>query len=103
MASNEINMKPIAENLQSFLTKKIENNAKEITEKIIEKMTNKSDELRTRIETVHGKVETAESLVRENQNYISDLRSESKAHQKKLAEQAKKIHELEKDTEDQIN
>ena len=37
MAASEINMKQISEDLKSFLTKEIENNAKKITEKIIEK------------------------------------------------------------------
>ena len=37
MAASEINMKQISEDLKSFLTKEMENNAKKITEKIIEK------------------------------------------------------------------
>ena len=76
MAASEINMKQISEDLKSFLTKEIENNAKKITEKIIEKMDTKFDELSTRIETIDRKAEAAEALAKQNQNN-SDLTSES--------------------------
>ena len=49
MAAGEINMKQISEDLTSFLTKEIENNAKKITEKSIEKMDTKFDKLSTRM------------------------------------------------------
>ena len=52
MAAIKINMKQISEDLKSFLTKEMENNAKKITEKIIEKMDIKFDKLSTRIETI---------------------------------------------------
>ena len=94
MAANEINMKQISEDLKSFFTKEMENNAKKITEKIIEKMKTKFDELSTRIETLERKAEAAETLAKQNQNNISNLASESIALQEKLAEQANKIHEL---------
>ena len=102
MAASEINMKQISEDLKSFLTKEIENNAKKITEKIIEKMDTKFDELSTRIETIDRKAEAAETLAKQNQNN-SDLTSESTALQEKLVEQAKKIRELEETIEDQVN
>ena len=51
MAASKINMKQILEDLKSFLTKEMENNAKKI-EKIIEKMDIKFDKLSTRIETI---------------------------------------------------
>ena len=51
MAAIKINMKQISD-LKSFLTKEMENNAKKITEKIIEKMDIKFDKLSTRIETI---------------------------------------------------
>ena len=76
MAAGEINMKQISEDLKSFLTKQMENNAKKITEKIIEKMDTKFDELSTRIETIDRKAEAAETLAKQNQNN-SDLTSES--------------------------
>ena len=103
MAANEINMKQISEDLKSFLTKEMENNAKKITEKIIEKMDTKFDELSTRIEIIDRKAEAAESLAKQNQNSISNLTSGSTALQEKIAEQAKKIHELEENIEDQVN
>ena len=103
MAANEINMKQISEDLKSFLTKEMDNNVKKITEKIIEKMDTKFDELSTRIEIIDKKAEVAESLAKQNQNSISNLTSESTALQEKIAEQAKKIHELEVNIEDQIN
>ena len=81
----------------------MENNAKKITEKIIEKMNTKFDELSTRIETTDRKAETAETLAAQNQNNNSNLTSESTALQEKLAEQAKKIHELQENIEDQVN
>ena len=91
MTANKINMKQISEDLKSFLTKKMENNAKKITEKVIEKMDTKFDELSTRIESIDRKAEAAETLAKQNQNSISNLTSESSALQKKLAEQTKKI------------
>ena len=103
MAANEINTKQISEDLKSFLTKEMDNNVKKITEKIIEKMDTKFDELSTRIEIIDRKAEVAESLAKQNQNSISNLTSESTALQEKIAEQAKKIHELEVNIEDQIN
>ena len=103
MAANEINMKQIPEDLKSFLTKEMENNATKIAEKTIEKMNTKSDELSTRIKTIDRKAEAAETLAKQNQNNISNLTSESTALQERLAEQAKKIHELEEDIEDQVN
>ena len=87
-------MKQISEDLKSFFTKEMENNAKKITEKIIEKMNTKFDELSTRIETLERKAEAPETLAKQNQNNISNLASESIALQEKLAEQANKIHEL---------
>ena len=103
MAANEINMKQISEDLKSFLPKGMENNTKKITEKIIEKMNTKFDKLSTRIEIIDRKPETAESLAKQNQNSISNLTSESTALQEKIAEHAKKIHELEENIEDQVN
>ena len=103
MAAGKINMKEISEDLKSFPTSEMENNAKKITEKIIEKMDTKFDELSTRIETIDRKAEAAETLAKQNQNNISDLTSESTALQEKLVEQAKKIRELEEDIEDQVN
>ena len=41
MAANEINMKQISEDLKSFLTKQMENNAKKATDKIAEKVNTK--------------------------------------------------------------
>ena len=49
MAAKEINMKQISEDLKSFLTEEMKNNAKKITEEIIEKMNFKSGELSTSI------------------------------------------------------
>ena len=95
-------MKQILEDLKNFLTKEMENNAKKITEKTIEKMDTKFDELSTRIETIDRKAEAAETLAKQNQNN-SDLTSESTALQEKLVEQAKKIRELEETIEDQVN
>ena len=69
-------MKQILEDLKNFLTKEMENNAKKITEKTIEKMDTKFDELSTRIETIDRKAEAAETLAKQNQNN-SDLTSES--------------------------
>ena len=103
MAPSEINIKQILEDLKSFLTKEMENNAKKITEKIIERMDTKFDELSTRIETIDRKPEIAETPAKQNQNSISDLTSESTVFQEKLAEQMKKIHELEENIEDQVN
>ena len=103
MAANEINMKQIPEDLKSFLTKEMENNATKIAEKTIEKMNTKSDELSTRIKTIDRKAEAAETPAKQNQNNTSNLTSESTALQERLAEQANKIHELEEDIEDQVN
>ena len=102
MAANEINMKQISEDLKSFLTKEMENNVKKTTEKIIEKMDTKFDKLSTRIEIIDRKAEAAESLAKQNQNSISNLTSESTALQEKIAEQVKKIHELEENIEHQV-
>ena len=66
-------------------------------------MNTKFDELSTRIETVDKKAEARELLAKQNQNNISNLTSEPTAFQEKLVEQAKKIHELEENIEDQIN
>ena len=95
-------MKQILEDLKNFLTKEMENNAKKITERTIEKMDTKFDELSTRTETIDRKAEAAETLAKQNQNN-SDLTSESTALQEKLVEQAKKIRELEETIEDQVN
>ena len=57
----------------------------------------------TRIETIHKKAGAAELIAKQNQNNISNLTSESTALQEKLAEQTKKIYELEENIEDQIN
>ena len=103
MVAEKKNMKQISEDLKSFLTKETENNVKKITEEIIEKMTTKFDELSTRIETRDRKTEAAETIVKQNQNNVSNLTSESTALQEKLAEQEKKIHELEENIEDQVN
>ena len=97
MVANKINMKQISEDLKSFLTEEMENNAKKLIEKITEKMDTKFDELRARIETIDRKAEAAETLAKQNQNSISNLRSESTALQEKLAEQVKKICVLEED------
>ena len=99
MTAGEINMKQISEDLKSFLTEDMENNAKKITEKIMEKMDTKFDELSTRIETIDRKVEAGETQSKQNQNNISDLT----ALQEKLIKQAKKIRELEENTEYQVN
>ena len=103
MVASEINMKQILENLKSFLTKEMENNTKKITEKIIEKMDTKFDDLGTRIETKGRKAEAAETLSKQNQNSISDLTSESTALEEKLAEQANKIRKLQENIEDQVS
>ena len=85
MASNEIYMKQISEDLEIFLTKEIENNIKEITEKMIEKMNTKFVKPSTRIETVNRNAVAGESLSKENQNNISNLPSQSTANQENLA------------------
>ena len=77
----------------------MENNAKKITEK----MNTKFEKLSTRIETIDRKAEAAETLAKQNQNNISNLNSESTALQEKLAEQTKKIHELEENIENKVN
>ena len=99
MTAGEINMKQISEDLKSFLTEDMENNAKKITEKIMEKMDTRFDELSTRIETIDRKAEAGETQSKQNQNNISDLT----ALQEKLIKQAKKIRELEENTEYQVN
>ena len=75
MVANKINMKQIFEDLKSFPTKEMKNNGKKMTEKIIEKVNTKSDELSTRIETIDKKAEAAESLPEQNQNNICNLAS----------------------------
>ena len=45
MAANEINIIQISKDLQSFLTKEMENNTKKITEKLTEKKNTKFDNL----------------------------------------------------------
>ena len=72
-------MKQISEDLKSFFTKKLDNNTKKITEKIVEKMYIKFNELNTRIETIDRRTEAAETLAKQNQNSISNLTSESTA------------------------
>ena len=96
-------MKQISEDLKSFLAKETENNAKKVTEKIIEKMNPKLYELSTRIETTGTKAEVAQSPARQNQNNTSNLTSDSTVLQEKSAEQEKKIHELEGNIKDQVN
>ena len=103
MAGSKINMEQISKDLKSFLTKEMENNSKKVTEKIIEKIDTKFDELSTRIEIIDRKAEAAESVAKQNQNSISNLTSESTALQEKIAEQAKKRHDLEENIEDQVN
>ena len=67
----------------------MENNAKKITEKIIEKMNTKFDELGTRIKVINRKAEVAQLIVKENQNN-RNLATDSTAFQEKLTEQTKK-------------
>ena len=64
-------------------------------------MNTKFYELSTRIGTVNRNAEAGESLSKENWNKISNLPSESTAHEDNLAEQANNTHKLEKDIEDQ--
>ena len=66
-------------------------------------MNTKFHELSTWIETLDRKAEVAETLAKQNQNNISNLTSESSALQEKLVEQAKNIHQLEENIEDQVN
>ena len=61
----------------------MENNAKKITEKILEKVNTKFDEYSTKTETIDRKPEAAETLAEQNQNNISNLTSESTALQEK--------------------
>ena len=84
MTANEISMKQILEDLRSFFTKEMDNNAKKITEKIIEKMYIKFNELNTRIETIDRRVEAAETLAKQNQNSISNLTRETTVEQVKM-------------------
>ena len=86
MAASEINTKQRLKDLKSFLTKKMENNTKKITEKIIEKMDTKFDKLSR----------DSRTLPKQNQNSISNLTSQSTALQEKFAEQAKKIENTER-------
>ena len=79
MAAGEINMKQISEDLTSFLTKEVENNAKKITEKRKEKMDTKFGELSTN-ELRNNRQEGRGS--RNTQNNVSDLTSESKLSKK---------------------
>ena len=79
MAASRINMEKISEDLKSFLTKDIENNAKKITEQIIEKIDTKSDWRSTKIKTIDKKAEAVETLAKQNQNSISSLTSVSTA------------------------
>ena len=72
-------MKQLSEDLKSFFTKKLDNNTNKITEKIVEKMYIKFNELNTRIETIDRRAEAAETLAKQNQNSISNLTSESTA------------------------
>lgn len=64
MASQEINMKEISNDLKSSLTKEIENKANKVTLKIIVKINSKFDELSTRMEAVDRETEVAESLAK---------------------------------------
>ena len=68
----------------------MENNAKKITEKIIEKMDTKFDELSTRIETIDRKAEAAETLAKQNRNNISNLTSESAGSSRKISRTGEK-------------
>ena len=79
MAANKINMKQISEYLKSFLTKEMENNMNKIAEKIIRNT--KFDKLRTRIQAIDRRTETAGSLAKQNQNNITNLTRESTALQ----------------------
>ena len=47
MAASKISLKQVSEDLKSFLTKEMENDVKKITEKIMEKMDIKFDNLST--------------------------------------------------------
>ena len=98
MAAGKINMKQISEDLKSFLTKEMENDVKKITEKIIEKVDAKDT-----IGKIDRNAEAAETQAKQNQNNISYLTRESTALQEKLVEPAKKICELEGNTEEQVN
>ena len=64
IAANKIDMKQISEDLKTFLTKEMENNPKKITKRIIGKMSTKFDELSIRIEAVHRKTDTIETLAK---------------------------------------
>ena len=64
MASQEINMKEISNDLKSSLTKEIENKANKITLKIIVKINSKFGELSTRMEAVDRETEVGESLAK---------------------------------------
>ena len=65
MVANEFSMKQISEDLKGFLTKDMENNAKKIRKKIIEKMDTKFDELSNRTEAIDRKTESAETLAKQ--------------------------------------
>ena len=103
MAVNKINMKQISEDLKSFLTKEMKNNANKVREKIVEKRNTKFVKVTTIIETIDRKKEGAELLAKNNQNNISKHTSESAALQKNLPEQTKKMHELEENIDGRIN
>ena len=68
-----------------------------------EKINTKFDKLSTRIEIADRRAEASESLAKENKNNISNLPSESTAHQERLSEQGNKTHELEKGIKYQVN
>ena len=57
MAVNKINMKQISEDLKSFLTKEMKNNANKVREKIVEKGNTKFVKVSTIIETIDRKTE----------------------------------------------
>ena len=65
-------MKQISEDVKSLLTKEMENSAKKITEKVIEKINTKFDELSTRNgnNTQEGR---GSRNPRQNQNSIGNL------------------------------
>ena len=57
MAVNKINMKQTSEDLKSFLTKEMKNNANKVREKIVEKGSTKFVKVSTIIETIDRKTE----------------------------------------------
>ena len=100
MTANKINMKQTSEDLKSFHSKEIENNAKKRTEKIIENMSTKFDKLSTRIETINRKAEAANHYPNK---IISKLLRKSSVLQEKLVEQMKKICDFDENIEDKVN